>query len=530
MSVAMAVCLLAATACRAPTTQAPGTPGTIATTSSPPTTTTPTTTTSSAPATPTTLPTPDAIVSPCADPGATPPPVDGDVVAASQALATALICHATDVVVTAPDTTDETAIRAAVAMGAPLVHALADSPFDPATLGAARVWTADAALVLAGNHAILPIPSFDADVPPLVGSLVDGLVPEEGRADIIQQFIDATPTDDLLVLVSPNRPELAVPAATIAASLDGAVAWTSPGDMRRRRGLAALAEGSKRRLLVGDFNADAAWQVDVLAGGVTLPNGGQTIFPGTRIVALYGHPHTSGLGVLGEQSAEASVARAAEVAAPYATEDTVVVPAFEIITTLASAGPGGDGDYSEELSVDEVRPWVEAATAAGYYVILDLQPGRTDFLTQAKRYEELLVLPNVGLGLDPEWRLGPDEVHLRQIGSVDGAEVNTVVEWLAALVRRENLPQKLLVVHQFTFGMITNRDVIESPTELAVVIQMDGQGPLGSKFATWNALVAGTDDTGWHWGWKNFYDEDDPTASPDQVLGRDPVPVFVSYQ
>ena len=40
------------------------------------------------------------------------------------------------------------------------------------------------------------------------------------------------------------------------------------------------------------------------------------------------------------------------------------------------------------------------------YVVLDLQPGRTDFLTQAKRYEPLLALPHVGLALDPEWRLG----------------------------------------------------------------------------------------------------------------------------
>ena len=80
----------------------------------------------------------------------------------------------------------------------------------------------------------------------------------------------------------------------------------------------------------------------------------------------------------------------------------------------------------------------------GVYVILDLQPGRTDFLTQAKRYEEFLRLPHVGLALDSEWRLEPNQVHLRQIGSVDAAEINTVVDWLAALVREDEPAAKVL--------------------------------------------------------------------------------------
>jgi len=117
-----------------------------------------------------------------------------------------------------------------------------------------------------------------------------------------------------------------------------------------------------------------------------------------------------------------------------------------------------------------------------------------------------------------------------EIGSVDAAEVNTVVEWLAALVRDNSLPQKLLIVHQFNLMMITHRTEILTPSELAVVIQMDGQGPIGSKYGTYEAITAGVLDEGWNWGWKNFYDEDSPTATPAQVLDLEPVPVFVSYQ
>ena len=201
-----------------------------------------------------------------------------------------------------------------------------------------------------------------------------------------------------------------------------------------------------------------------------------------------------------------------------------------MIATLATARAGRDGDYSGEISVEDLMPWVEFAAREGVYVVLDLQPGRTDFLTQAKYYEELLVLPHVGLALDPEWRLKPNQVHLRQIGSVDAAEVNGVADWLAELVRTERLPQKLFMVHQFRFTMIRNRDTIVTPPELAVLIHMDGQGPLATKYETWGALTAGTGDRGWHWGWKNFFDEDSPLATPEQVLELSPLVVFVSYQ
>src|SRR5665647_2145757 len=216
------------------------------------------------------------------------------------------------------------------------------------------------------------------------------------------------------------------------------------------------------------------------------------------MVALYGTPTFPGLGILGEQDAAASVARVQGLAAEYQalTPDTVV-GAFEIIVTIASAGPGEDGYYSNELPAETLIPWVEAARDAGVYVVLDLQPGRTDFLTQAKLYEPLLLYPNVGLAMDPEWRLGPDQVHLVQIGSVDVSEVNAVGDYLAVLTRTNHLPQKLLVLHQFMLRMIQGRENLNTThEELAVLIHADGQGSQGGKNRTWQALHVGVDEHG----------------------------------
>lgn len=273
------------------------------------------------------------------------------------------------------------------------------------------------------------------------------------------------------------------------------------------------------------------WQYAVLNQEKTLPGGGYELFDGKRYVALYGSPDVPALGVLGQRDLDGAIKLAQKYADKYQKlTDDAVIPTFEVIATVASAGAGQDGQYSNRLPVDKLRPWVEAAGEAGYYVLLDLQPGRTDFLTQAKEYRQLLELPHVGLALDPEWRLKKDQKLLQQIGSVRAKEVNEVSDWLAELVRKEGLPPKMLVLHQFSLSMIKDRaEVAVDHPELSVVIHADGQGTQQAKTDTWTTLHSNAPAvTGW--GWKNFLKEDHPVLSPKETYKIDPVPELVTYQ
>ncbi len=268
------------------------------------------------------------------------------------------------------------------------------------------------------------------------------------------------------------------------------------------------------------------------APSATLPGRtGSLVFRGRTYVALYGHPATGALGVLGEQGTNATIRRAKSMAARYRPYTArTVVPALEVIATVASAGAGHDGNYSSETPVSRLRPLVRAARRAGVYVVLDLQPGRTDFRTQAKRYRSLLAEPHVGLALDPEWRLKPNQRHLRQIGSVDAREINRVSAWLAAFTRNRRLPQKMLLLHQFRPSMIRNRRLLDtSHPELAVAIQMDGLGSQPAKRATWRAIRRAAPSRV-RFGWKNFIDEDRPMLSPAATMAIRPQPRWVSYQ
>ena len=371
--------------------------------------------------------------------------------------------------------------------------------------------------------------------------------------DPASELARSTMGDGPIWLVAADQPVIAILAQPALAALGGDLLYVDPDDLRgspqatldvlndpaelvgvsQSDSAEPAASLAPRRTwqLVGPMPDDVAWQLQVISTGEQLPGGGYLLFPGRRIVAMYGHINTNSLGVLGEQGPAEGVERARQIAQGYDADGLPVVTAFEIITTLASTDSQFDGSYSARTPIAELRPWVEKAAEEDMYVILDLQPGRTDFLTQAKEYEELLKLPHVGLALDPEWRLKPNQFHLRQVGTVDSSEVNQVVDWLANLVRDNSLPQKLLMVHQFSFQMITNREDIQAPPELAVMIHMDGQGQINTKFNTYAQITNGVLDNGWWWGWKNFYDEDIPgPPSSDQVLGVRPIPVVVTFQ
>jgi len=402
--------------------------------------------------------------------------------------------------------------------------------------------TGAAAIAVELGVPLLPTPSAapasdgtaspSTPTPPATGSPAPSAPADDGSAT----------TDELTRLEASVVVAVGAGATTFAEALpDGITVVTAPDGAAAVGDLPADAlpeiTAAEKPAFVAGLGAEfgtpeqLAYRVGVAQTGVELPGGGQVLYPYHRHIALYGNPTTSALGSLGEQSLPEAITRAQDLAAEYqALIEETAVPTFELIASVASSVPSSGGDYSTEMTPEVIRPYVDAAREAGVYVVLDLQPGRLDFLTQAKVFEEFLREPHVGLALDPEWRLRPGEVHLEQVGSVSAEEVNSVVTWLADLTRDNNLPQKVLVLHQFRTDMVSDRTQVDtSRDELAVLVHVDGFGPPGSKLATWNAIRADPPPNVW-WGWKNFIDEDSPTFTPDETMQLEPVPHFVSYQ
>ena len=496
-------------------------------------------------------------VSPAASPASSPPPVSSPPVSSPPAAAATGV-RGTVVVGGATPARMSISVSQALFSAAPTV--VVASPTDAAGVasGADEAQQLDVPLLLLDHDGQAPaggIPTpalFAAELTRLGTSTVIAIgnaaadvtaaAPAVSVVAAAAQTTPATSSDggDLTVLVPKGvnaaSNAVAMMASASARSAGATVVPVEGADPRRDpAAIAALAEHPPHNVLAvgSQFGTPATVtaRVAVASTGTQLPGGGQIFFPGRRLVALYGHPGSGALGVLGAQDLPASIVRAQQLAATYAPMSTVpVIPTFEIIATVADAAPGSDGNYSGESSVASLLPWVQQATAAGLYVVLDLQPGSADVLSQAKLYTSLLAMPDVGLAIDPEWALAPGQHPLGQIGSLTSAQINAVGAWLEQLTASKHLPQKLLVLHQFRLSMIGNEAALKTNyNDLAVLIHMDGEGSTPSKIATWTAVTHAA-PKGVPFGWKNFYKEDHPTMTPEQTMAQKPTPVMISYQ
>jgi hypothetical protein len=262
---------------------------------------------------------------------------------------------------------------------------------------------------------------------------------------------------------------------------------------------------------------------------VNLPRGGRQIFPDYRVVAFYGAPQDKQLGELGIGTPAQAGRRLLRQAAPYARRTRPVLPAMELIASVAANAPGADGLYRTQQTPRVINRYLRAARRIKALLVLDIQPGHADFLSEAQRLAPWLGQPDVGIALDPEWHT-PGAVPGTQIGSVTAAEINAVSDYVAGIVRARNLPQKLFVIHQFTDGMVESKDQVLPRPGLAVTFNVDGFGDRPNKLSKYRAFTAQTRGRPFDDGFKLFYHEDTNLMLPSNVMAMQPRPDLVVYE
>jgi hypothetical protein len=313
----------------------------------------------------------------------------------------------------------------------------------------------------------------------------------------------------------------------------------------RRRRLTALGVVAGLAVLVGVVAGAGRGGGDDAAGGgeaatsaaakdaaakrpAQLPGGGRRLFPDRRVVAFYGNPRDDELGALGIGTPAQAARKLVKQAKPYNLKARPVLPAMELITTVATAAPGPSGEYRDHLSFATIRRYHAAARKVHALLVLDIQPGRGQFGPEIERLKSFLKQPDVGLALDPEWHVGPGELPGKVIGSTDADVVNAAATYLAKLVKTYNLPEKLLIVHRFTDNMIARSDRLRPVGGVQTVINVDGFGANSVKIAKYHAFVKSTPTMAR--GFKLFYKEDVKTMSPKAVLALSPRPDVVVYE
>lgn len=258
------------------------------------------------------------------------------------------------------------------------------------------------------------------------------------------------------------------------------------------------------------------------------------LFPFKRVVAYYGNFYSTQMGILGQYGQEKVLGMLREEVKKWTNADTLtpVIPAIHYIAVTAQYYAGKDGKHRARMPASEIGKAIDMAKQVNGIVFLDIQVGLSTLEKEIPLLEAFLKLPQVHLGIDPEYSMKTGARPGSTIGTFDAADINYASAWLADLVRKNNLPPKILVVHRFTEGMVTNYKKILTHPEVQIVIDMDGFGSKEKKKNTYYHSIY--QQPVQFTGFKLFYNNDVvngvPIMEPVEVLKLKPRPVYIQYQ
>lgn len=258
------------------------------------------------------------------------------------------------------------------------------------------------------------------------------------------------------------------------------------------------------------------------------------ILPYNRIIAFYGNLYSKRMGILGELPKDDMLKKLkGEVAKWQAADSTVkAIPALHYIAITAQGAPGKANLHRMRMPFKQIDTILDWAKPINALVFLDIQVGHSNVKDEVRSLESYLKLPNVHLGIDPEFSLKNGEIPGTKIGHFTSDDINDAIEILADLVRKNNLPPKVLVVHRFTQGMVKEYQKIKKVPEVQIVMDMDGFGSKVLKKSTYMSYIyrEPVQFTGFKLFYKNDNKNDWKMYTPEELLKLTPKPIYIQYQ
>lgn len=264
------------------------------------------------------------------------------------------------------------------------------------------------------------------------------------------------------------------------------------------------------------------------------PNQG-AILPFKRIVAFYGNLFSKKMGILGELPKDSMLKKLTETMKLWQRADTTipVIPGLHYIAVTAQGAPGKDGKHRMRMPFNQIDTIINWAKEINALVFVDIQVGGSTVKDEVPPLEKYLSMPTVHLGIDPEFSMKNGETPGRKIGTFNATDVNNAIDFLADLVRKNHLPPKILIVHRFTQGMVTDYTSIKKVPEVQVVMDMDGWGDKILKRSTYLRYIykEPVEFTGFKLFYKNDIKKDkDGLYTPEELMKFVPKPIYIQYQ
>ena len=258
------------------------------------------------------------------------------------------------------------------------------------------------------------------------------------------------------------------------------------------------------------------------------------ILPYKRIVSYYGNLYSKNMGILGELPPTQMLAKLQKEVENWQKADSAleVIPALHYIAVTAQAYPGKGNKHRLRMPFHQIDSVLNMASRINAIVFIDVQVGLSTLQEEIPALEKYLKMPQVHLGIDPEFSMKGGQAPGKVIGTFDAADINYTSNYLTKLVKENNLPPKILVIHRFTRNMVTNYKNIKIRPEVQVVMDMDGWGGPTLKYSTYKQWISR--EPVQYTGFKLFYKNDGRNnqrmLTPKEVLALKPQPVYIQYQ
>ncbi|WGK95183.1 MULTISPECIES: hypothetical protein [Flavobacterium] len=259
------------------------------------------------------------------------------------------------------------------------------------------------------------------------------------------------------------------------------------------------------------------------------------ILPYHRIVAFYGNLYSKRMGVLGALPKQQMLQKLNYEVNRWHKADASVttIPALHYIAITAQNTPGKSNTHRLRMphhQIDIVLSWAKEIKGI---VFLDVQVGHSTLQEELPTLVKYLQLPQVHLGIDPEFSMKNKSLPGTKIGTYSAKDINYAIRFLAQIVRENKLPPKVLIVHRFTQKMVTDYHKIKPLPEVQVVMNMDGFGNKTLKKSTYHDCVF--KEPVQFTGFKLFYKNDTKgnsagLYSPEELLRFKPKPIYIQYQ
>ena len=243
------------------------------------------------------------------------------------------------------------------------------------------------------------------------------------------------------------------------------------------------------------------------------------------MLTLYGA--AGGFGVIGRKSVNGAAKKLRQQLKPYREQSgKPVIGGFDLVAVIATSCQNRRDKCRTRVDDSVIRRYLNKVRELNGRLVLDIQPARSNVLTEIKKLRNFIKEPDVDVAIDAEWNVGRRGTPGQTQGSISAAKLNKASLKIQSIIREENLPQKLMVVHQFRKGSIKQDGDVRRRDKVDVTFNFDGIGSPSAKKQGYRQLSTNKLFN----GFSLFYKLDSDMMRPRGVLRLKPHPDYIMYQ